>query len=335
MKNLIKISTLAIYLVAMLPALALADTVGSAGGATPAKMYFDPSSGSVVANPNFTVDIKVDIGTGAQSASVDAIVTFDPTKLTYVSASKVTTGNPGTFYGENGLFTSTPAATVNSTGTVEIGRTADPGTFASGVGTVARLTFTPKVAVGQTVDLDFGFTAGASTDSNVSSNVGDVDLLGEVTNATLTIANAPAAGPTITGISPTHNGKDVAQTVVISGTNFGDTQGSVYLGTDLVTVTSWSATSITVNLPAKSNLTTSTTYPIKVVRSDAQEITYTGYTYDVTTTGGGGTLPENGPEVFTYFGLAMSAFGMAGVTYLKLFERKRVQVVDEQPIQLS
>jgi len=329
MKHLVKISLLAIYLVAVLPAFAFAQ----AAGTQPARMLFDPSSGSVVANPNFTVNVKVDIGTGAQSAGADAVVKFDTIKLTFVSADKVTEGNPSTFYGNNGLFTATPASTANTSGTVEIGRTADAGSYASGVGVLAKLTFTPKVAVGQTVSLNFDFTLGSTVDSNVASNVGGVDLLGGVTNATLTIASASTTTPTITSISPTHGSKDLAQSVVITGTNFG-TQGTnskVYIGTKLATVSAWSDTQITIQIPSEPDLTQNSTRQIKVHREDALEATYTGYTYDVAAA----PLPDNGPEVFSYLGLAMSAFGMAGLSYLKLFAPKQAVETKSEPNSLA
>lgn len=320
MKHLIKTSLLAMYLVAALPVVSLAATVGSTTTEKPASMTFVPSSGNVNMNSasEFTVDIQVNIGTGAQSAGADAVVEFDTTKLEYISAEKVTANNPATFYG--GMFSSTSAATANSNGVVEIGRAADGGVYATGTGIMATLKFKAKVAAGQTVNLDFDFTSGSSTDSNVASNVGGVDLLGQVTNASLTLAQGAATVPTITSVSPTHGDKGLSQDITIAGTNFG-TQGAdskVYLGTKLMTVVSWSDTSIVFTAPAESDLTQSSTRQVKVHRSDGQEATFTGYTYDVA----GGELPNNGPEMVTYFGLAMSAFGMAGATYLKLFGSK-------------
>ncbi|MFA5010286.1 MAG: IPT/TIG domain-containing protein [Patescibacteria group bacterium] len=316
MKNLLKSNLMIMYLVAALPVLAYATI---ANAATTAEMLFVPASGTVAINGSdqFTVDIQVKIGTGNESAGADAVVQFDTADLEFISAEKTTTGNPTGFYGSNGLFTSTPAATANSTGVVEIGRTADPGSYATGTGIMATLTFKSKVAVGSQINLDFDFTAGVTTDSNVAGSEGGVDLLNSVTDAVLTIAEGSTTTPAITAISPTHGDKSLAQSIVITGTNFG-TQGTnskVYIGTKLATVSAWSDTQITIQVPSEPDLTASSTRQIKVHRDDAQEATYTGYTYDL-------PLPENGPEVFIYFGLAMSAFGLAGVSYQKLFGGK-------------
>lgn len=327
MKNLIKTTLLAMYLVAALPVVSLAATVGTITTEKPASMSFVPSSGNVDVNAEskFVVDIQVNIGTGAQSSGADAVVKFDKTALEYVSAEKTILNNPTTFYGNNGLFTSTPAAEANSNGVVEVGRTADPGIFATGTGVMATLTFKSLVGEGQTVALDFDFTSGASTDSNVASNVGGVDLLGQVTNASLVVIAAEiSTDPTITSISPTHGIKTLSQNVTITGTYFGiqDTESKVYLGTQLVTVVSWSNTTIVITVPAEADLTQPSTRQIKVHRTDGKEATFIGYTYDIP------GLPNNGPETWSYLGLAMSAFGMAGVSYLKLFGSKPKTAAD-------
>lgn len=325
MKNLVKISFLAMYLVAALPAFAFAQTT------YPATMSFSPSSGSVVANPNFTVDVVINTGT-ATTTGADAVVKFDATKVQFISAARPTSND---FYGGTNHTGQFIPYTVNaSTGTVEIGHAVLPGTlpanYPAGTGSIATLTFKPLVAIGQTVTLNLDFTAaGATTDSNVISSTG-TDLLGSVSSAILTIAAAPPVPttPTIISISPTSGDQNVAQTVTITGTNF-DTQGTnskVYIGTNLTTVTSWNATQIVVQIPTQPQLTTSSTWQIKVHRHDGAEATSIGYTYIVAGTPPAPTptpLPDNGPEVFSYFGLAMSAFGMAGLTYLKLFSKTK------------
>jgi IPT/TIG domain-containing protein len=59
-----------------------------------------------------------------------------------------------------------------------------------------------------------------------------------------------AAAPTITGISPTAQG--VGYAVIITGTNFGSTQGPStvqFNGTTATSITKWSMTSITAVVP--------------------------------------------------------------------------------------
>jgi len=318
MKNFVKISVLAIYLVAVLPVLAFAQVAGT----QPARMLFDPSSGSVVANPNFTVNVKVDIGTGAQSAGADAVVKFDTAKLTFVSAEKVTEGNPTTFYGNNGLFTATPPATANTSGTIEIGRTADAGSYASGVGVLAKLTFTPKVAVGQTVSLDFVFTPGSTTDSNVAGNVGGVDLLGSVTNATLTIAQGtPAAVLDHVDIAPT------SATVLVNGTKSFTATAKDASGNAIASgvAYSWGITgSGTLSTTTGATViytagATAGTAVITVTATQGAVVKTASATIIINTA----NLPSNGPEMFSWIGVAMSAFGMSGLSYLKLFAPKQ------------
>jgi len=285
----------------------------------------------VVANPNFTVNLVINTNGTSTTSGADAIVTFDPTEVQYVSALKPATND---FYGTDGLIVRN--TTNASTGTVEIGTSVNPEVSATayptGTGNIATLTFRPLVAVGETVTLNLGFTSlGATTDSNVISSAG-TDILSAGSTAVLTIAAAPAGAPTITGISPTSGDQNLEQSVTITGTNFG-TQGTnskVYIGSYLATVTSWTDTQIIVDVPAQPQLTASSTWQVKVHREDGIEGTYTGYTYLVA-----GTPirpPDTGPEIFSYLGLAMSAFGMAGLTYTKLATRKPVQVEDSSDL---
>lgn len=329
MKNLVKISFLAICLVVALPAFAFAQTAS----ATPATLTFSPATGSVVANPNFTVDIIVNTNGSEKTSGADAVVKFDPTKVQYVSAARPSVND---FYGGTSHTGSFIVYDANKlTGTVEIGHSVMPGTAAAdyptGSGSVATLTFKPLVAVGQTITLNLDYVAGATTDSNVISSIG-TDILGGVGSATLTIASAPVTTtPTITSISPTSGDQNLAQSVTITGTNFGvqGTNSKVYIGQELTTVTSWSATQIVVQIPTQPQLTTSGTWQIKVHRDDGQEATYIGYTYLVAgTTPTPTPLPDNGPEMFSYLGLAMSAFGMAGLTYTQLTTRKKKTEVE-------
>ncbi len=325
MKNLVKISLLAIYMVATLPAFAFAQTPS-------ATLTFSPASGSVTVNSNFTVDIIVNTNGSSKTTGADVIVNFDSTKVQYISAARPTTNN---FYSGSDVYETKTDASIGANSSIEIGRSVVPGTlpadYPTGTGSVVTLTFKPLVAIGQTVTLTLGFTAlGETTDSNVVSSTNS-DLLSGGSSATFTVAAAPVGVPTITNISPTSGDQNLEQSVTITGTNFG-TQGAnskVYIGTNLTTVTSWSATQIVVQIPVQPQLTTSSTWQIKVRRDDAAEATWVGYTYLVA-----GSpvppprLPIVGPEMLSYLGLAISAFGMAGLTYTQLTARKRKTEVE-------
>jgi hypothetical protein len=79
-----------------------------------------------------------------------------------------------------------------------------------------------------------------------------------------------AAGPVITGISPTY--ASVGATVTITGTGFGSSRGSstVRFGsTAVVTYVSWGATQIRVNVPSMSNGSTTVTVVVGGVTSNA------------------------------------------------------------------
>ena len=69
---------------------------------------------------------------------------------------------------------------------------------------------------------------------------------------TWTFTSTIATGPAITSLSPTSGA--VGASVTITGTNFGSTQGTstvTFNGTTATTITSWSATSIVVPVPAE------------------------------------------------------------------------------------
>ncbi len=323
MKNFAKISILAIYLVAALPAFAFADDTH------PATMTFSPSSGSVAVNSNFKVDVVINTNGTSRTSGADIVVTFDPAKLEYVSATRPATNDfywtPGDVNHEDSFVT---RDTDKLAGTVDIGHSVKPGTlpnaYPTGTGNVATLTFKTLAPINSTVALTLGFTSlGATTDSNVISST-STDILSAGSSATFTVAEAEVlpTTPTITSISPTHGSKNLAQSVTITGTNFGveGADSKVYIGTKLAVITSWSDTRIVIDIESEPDLSEASTRQIKVHRNDGEEATFVGYTYDM--------LPHSGPEMLPFLGLAMSAFGMAGLTYTKLATRKSVQVED-------
>jgi len=192
------ITLLVLLQVVATPLLVVAQT-------TPAVLYFSPpgesaSTGTVNINSasEFSVDVKVNTH-GSNSAGADVIVTYDTTKLQYVSGSMPGSGS-GSFYPT--VVKGAPAS--NTTGRISMARVIqapDEGSspvYTNGDGVFANLVFKPLASspVGTTVNLSFDYTAGSTTDCNVAgTTTSNPDILGNAKNATLTIQQGPS--PTV------------------------------------------------------------------------------------------------------------------------------------------
>lgn len=198
MKKLLT-TLLVLFQVVATPLLVVAQTAGT----TPAVLYFSPpgesaSAGTVniSSSGNFSVDVKINTH-GSNSAGADVIVTYDTTKLQYVSGSMPGAGS-GSFYPT--VVKGAPAS--NTTGRISMARVIqapdDPSTppaYTNGDGVFANLTFKPLASspIGTTVNLSFDYTAGSTTDSNVAgTTTSNPDILGNAKNATLTIQQGPS-----------------------------------------------------------------------------------------------------------------------------------------------
>ena len=142
----------------------------SAQSSFAALLKFDKTTVSSSVNQTFTMDVTVDAGTD-QVTSSDIWVIYDPA---YLTASSVTSG---TYF---------PAVTNNITsGKVSItGLIVDPGTYKTGVGVVATITF--KSLKNGTTNLTFDCRTDASNSSKVIKN--DVNA----TNVIVCVSNIPA-----------------------------------------------------------------------------------------------------------------------------------------------
>jgi hypothetical protein len=217
---------------------------------TPAVLYFSPpgesaSSGNVSLNSsgNFSVDVKVNTH-GANSAGADVIVTFTTTQLEFISGTMPGSGS-GSFYPTVVRGVPTNTATVNSTGRISMARVIQAPeegsiptyTNTNGNGVFANLVFKPKASnpVGTVVNLDFDFTAGSTTDSNVAgTTTTNPDILGAVTEAALTIQagtvvtdlTSVAIDPASSTVAPngsqalTATAKDASGNTISSGVTF-------------------------------------------------------------------------------------------------------------------
>ena len=193
---------LILFQVVATPLLVVAQN--QAAGTTPAVLYFSPpgesaGTGTVnIINGNISVDVKINTH-GSNSAGADVIVTYDTTKLQYVSGSMPGSGS-GSFY----PTVVKGAPTSNTTGRISMARVIqapDEGSspaYTNGDGVFANLTFKPLASspIGTTVNLSFDYTAGSTTDCNVAgTTTSNPDILGNAKNATLTIQQGPS--PTV------------------------------------------------------------------------------------------------------------------------------------------
>lgn len=280
MKKLLTIIFSVLYLVTLQPVFAHAQTSVS----RVATMYYAPSSGSVTLNSsgNFTVNVMINTG-GANAVGADSHVLFTTTQLQFVS---------GTYPASTTFFPNVPlampsAATANASGRISMARlvyaaaVGDPPNFTNGTGTFATLTFKPLVAVGSSVTLNFDFTLGSSTDSNVAGEVAGTDILGTASPATLTIAGGTPpineTDPYIDNIIPEEGDEGEEISLIIEGRNFGTEDGHVYIGTRLAEIVEWGNTEITVLIPAI-YVSNDTEYQVKVKRADGKIATYMGFT---------------------------------------------------------
>lgn len=179
-------------------------------------------------------------------------------------------------------------------------------------------------------------TAETATVVVTATQTSGTGTITKTATATFTVGNfnpgpTPGAGPYITAISPSSGQKDATPQVTIVGGNFGtydSATSKVYFGMNEAVVLDWSSNRIVVRVPAAPDITSRLTVTVRVVTSDSKTAERLGYTYTMT----GGTLPSNGPETYTWIGLLMAAFGMAGLAYMKLTNKK---VAVSQPVQFS
>ncbi|GEM_PF-1257152 len=204
------------YLALLITFLGLISGFPAAVLAQTTSLEIDPASGPFNRGCSFTLNVQLKTG-GAPTEGVDAIIIYDPTRLTADSLKKGT------------LFTEYPINNIDSsTGRIAISAIASVGTPFTGSGVFASINFTvPQAAPTGTTQVNLDFdpnNKSKTTDSNVSG-VQDgvvVDMLDSVLNGSFTIGTgacnaqaspAPASGTTGSGTT----------------TGAGSTQGSGYV----------------------------------------------------------------------------------------------------------
>jgi len=163
-------------------------------------LKFDKTTVSSQATQTFTVDVTVDAGTD-QVTSTDIWIVYDPS---YLEAQTVTNG---TFF---------PAVTSNITsGKVSItGLIVDPGTYKTGTGVVATVTF--KSLLNGTNSLSFDCRTDVSNSSKIIKN--DVNATNIIecsknVGATVTIGGTATSSSSSTGTYATPTVSSVQPTV--------------------------------------------------------------------------------------------------------------------------
>lgn len=152
-----------------------------------ATLSLSPSSGTLNKGCNYSVDINLDTG-GLNTDGTDAIVKYDPSKITVNSVS------PGTIYPDY------PTANPNSsTGTITISGLASVSTPVSGSGKFATINLNINSAstTSTTTGLNFVFDPNNptdTTDSNIVQTGTVVDILSSVTNGNYTIGGGSCSG---------------------------------------------------------------------------------------------------------------------------------------------
>jgi hypothetical protein len=151
-----------------------------------ASLSLSPATKTVEVGESFEVGVVLNTG-GSNTDAADVILNYDATKLELVTAAL------GNLY-ENRLVTNTSIS-----GKVTLRASSSAGSYFSGSGTFATLTFKGK-AIG-TGAVNFDFTANSTTDCNVA--YAGSDILGSVANGSYTVVAAgtlptssPAGSPT-------------------------------------------------------------------------------------------------------------------------------------------
>jgi hypothetical protein len=141
----------------------------SAGSAT---LSLSPTAQTVGLNQTFTVNVNLDTAGGRVDGVDIYSLHFSPSVLQVV---QVLPGN---------LFANTVVNSVNnSTGVISFAQTSAGGTYFSGSGVLAQITFR-SMARGSS-NVTFDFTPGSTTDTNVTYQ--GIDQLSAVTNAKYTV----------------------------------------------------------------------------------------------------------------------------------------------------
>jgi len=180
-----------------------------------ATLTLSPATKNVSLNEIFSVNVMLNTG-GSDSDGVDAILTFDNSRLQFVSATL------GSLFDDKQPITTPTGNTITLRAT-----TSTAGTNYNGTGTFATINF--KAISAGTAAIKFNFTSGGTTDSNVAY-LGD-DLLTSTNNGSYIIGSSSA---TSAGTVATPTPNNLPTTGVDSPTILVITLGLLLLSSPLI-----------------------------------------------------------------------------------------------------
>lgn len=166
--------------------------------AAQATLSLSPSTGTFGKGCQFTVDIKLNTG-GAATDGTDAIITYDPTRLS-TNTNSIASGTIYPDYPGNNVDEQNGKITVSGLSSVT--------SAFSGSGNLATVTFSVKPEAPEgltTIKFDFDANDKAkTTDSNVVERGTVSDILSSVVNGSYTITSGGCTGGAVkTGIGGT------------------------------------------------------------------------------------------------------------------------------------
>jgi hypothetical protein len=193
--------------------LSLGFLVWGATAAQAATFSLSPASGSTVSG-TFTVTLGLADLAGKEVSGVDVYLNYEPSKLEAVSVSH-----------SSGIFTSYPLETIDSSGgQIAVGASASAFSPVTTTGTIATISFRALAISGSTT-LSFDYTAGSTTDSNITEAGTATDILTQPptvtynfggTTTTPTTPTTPSAGNGTPKGGETPEGGVVEPTILIS-----------------------------------------------------------------------------------------------------------------------
>lgn len=138
-----------------------------------ATLALSPSTDSISIGDEFDIEIIVDTD-GVDVDGVDAVIDYDNTRLSVVSVTEGT------------IFSTYPLNEVSS-GTISLSGI-DLTTPFNGTGTLGTIRF--RALQEGTADVEFDFTPGSTTDSNVADSITTDDILDSVTDGSYAISSS-------------------------------------------------------------------------------------------------------------------------------------------------
>lgn len=174
-----------------------------------ASLSMDPNTGTFNRGCPVALNVNIDTG-GADTDGVDAYILYDTSRLTALSVTK------GTAYSE------IPGSSIDaSAGKVTLSGIADFSKPFKGKGTIATISFNVKenAPTGLT-QVNFDFSPGNTSDSNVAQTTSATDILGSVVNGSYTIGTSPCSA---NSPDATKTGVGTGVGVVGRGQPFGST----------------------------------------------------------------------------------------------------------------